>query len=393
MAANLAELRQKAKLPARQAGGSNVQAFFEANRGTLAALLPSQMPVERMLKLALGALRTTPKLMECTTESLFGAVVVCAQLGLEPNTPLGHAYLIPFEKRAKRGSEWVTERTDVQVVIGYKGMLDLARRSGQIISISAREVRENDHFEPHYGTEERLEHRPVLRCRGEVIGFYAVAKLVGGGCAFEFMSREDVDAIRDASQGYKAAETSSKRSGRAPDSPWHNNYVEMGRKTVLRRLFKYLPISIEIANAAAIDERAVTAPAALDDTVLTAEYEREDDDAPAGMDPATGEIPPPAAQAQQAQPAQQSAPAAAPAPAQQQPATQAATAEKGDDSLDDWRCALADCDTAADCDDALKSYRGNPTGAEFRELRKLCEARKAQIAEGAKSAAGFGGGE
>lgn len=110
-------------------------------------------------------------------------------------------------------------------------------------------------------------------------------------------------------------------------------------------------------------------------------------------DPATGEIPPPAAQAQHAQPAQQSAPATAPAPAQQQPATQAATAEKGDDSLDDWRCALADCDTAADCDDVLKSYRGNPTGAEFRELRKICEARKAQIAEGAKSAADFGGGE
>lgn len=384
---NLADLRQKSKMPAKQAGGSVVSAFFEANRGTLAALLPSQMPVERMLKLALGALRTTPKLMECTTESLFGAVVVCAQLGLEPNTPLGHAYLIPFEKRAKRGSEWVTERTDVQVVIGYKGMLDLARRSGQIISISAREVRENDHFEPHYGTEERLEHRPVLRCRGEVIGFYAVAKLVGGGCAFEFMSREDVDAIRDASQGYKAAETSSKRSGRAPDSPWHNNYAEMGRKTVLRRLFKYLPISIEAANAAAIDDRAVTAPAALDDTVLTAEYEREDDDAPAGMDPATGEIPPPAAQPQQTQPAQQSAPATAPAPAQQQPVTQAQPADE-DDGLDDWRAAFGECQTDTDCDDLIASYRGKPGSDEAKALRALCAQQKKKIAAG-----GFGGGE
>ena len=382
---NLADLRQKSKMPAKQAGGSVVSAFFEANRGTLAALLPSQMPVERMLKLALGALRTTPKLMECTTESLFGAVVVCAQLGLEPNPPLGHAYLIPFEKRAKRGSEWVTERTDVQVVIGYKGMLDLARRSGQIISIAAHEVCENDVFSLAYGTDERLDHRPALSRRGNVIGFYAVAKLVGGGYAFEFMSREDVDAIRDASQGFKAAETSAKRSGRAPDSPWHNNYVEMGRKTVLRRLFKYLPISIEAANAAAIDYRAVTAPAALDDTVLTAEYEHEDDDAPAGMDPATGEIPPPAAQAQQTPPAQQ--PAAAPAPVQQQPATQAPPADE-DDGLDDWRAAFDGCQTDTDCDDLIASYRGKPGSDEAKALRAICAEQKKKIAAG-----GFGGGE
>ncbi len=384
---NLADLRQKSKMPAKQAGGSVVSAFFEANRGTLAALLPSQMPVERMLKLALGALRTTPKLMECTTESLFGAVVVCAQLGLEPNTPLGHAYLIPFEKRAKRGSEWVTERTDVQVVIGYKGMLDLARRSGQIISIAAHEVCENDVFSLAYGTDERLDHRPALSRRGNVIGFYAVAKLVGGGYAFEFMSREDVDAIRDASQGFKAAEASAKHRDRTPDSPWHNNYVEMGRKTVLRRLFKYLPISIEAANAAAIDDRAVTAPAALDDTVLTAEYEREDDDAPAGMDPATGEIPPPAAQTQQAPPAQQPAPAAAPAPAQQQPATQAPPADE-DDGLDDWRVAFGECQTDTDCDELIASYRGKPGSDEAKALRALCAQQKKKIA-----ADGFGGGE
>ena len=214
MAANLPNCARRLP-PARQAGGSNVQAFFEANRGTLAALLPSQMPVERMLKLALGAPHDT-EAMDCTTESLFRRRRRALSPGLEPNTPLGHAYLILFEKRAKRGSEWVTERTDVQVVIGYKGMLDLdlPASSGQIISISAREVRENDHFEPHYGTEERLEHRPVLRGRGDVIGFYAVAKLVGGGCAFEFMSREDVDAIRDARRDTAAEASSAKHRGR-----------------------------------------------------------------------------------------------------------------------------------------------------------------------------------
>lgn len=366
MAANLAELRQRSKLPARQAGGSTVQAFFEANRSTLAALLPSQMPVERMMKLALGALRTTPKLMDCTTESLFGAVVVCAQLGLEPNTPLGHAYLIPFEKRRKQGGEWITERTDVQVVIGYKGMLDLARRSGQIISIAAHEVRENDSFKYAYGTDEQLIHEPALRNRGDIIGFYAVAKLVGGGHAFEFMSREDVDAIRDASQGYKAAETSAKRNGRAADSPWHNNYVEMGRKTALRRLFKFLPISVEAATAAAIDDRPVSAPAALDDAVLTAEYSRDDEVPPPEMNPETGEVPALSAKTEAAPPAEPSA-----------------------DGLDDWRAAFGECQTAEDCDELIASYRGKPGSDEAKAVRALCMQRKSQLA----ADTGFGGGE
>lgn len=353
-ASSIAELRKQAKLPAAKMGGANVQRFFEANRETLAALLPKQMPVDRMLKLALGALRTTPKLMQCTTESLFGAVVTCAQLGLEPNTPLGHAYLIPFEKRTKQGGEWVTERTDVQVVIGYKGMLDLSRRSGQIVSIAAHEVRSNDDFTLEYGTEERLIHKPALSNRGDVIGFYAVAKLVGGGTAFEFMSREDVDAIRDASQGYKAAESTSKRTGRQADSPWHNNYIEMGRKTALRRLFKYLPISIEIASAIAVDDCPVTTPAALDDTLLSAEYTVEHD----GHEN-EGATPQPA------QPEATEPPASAEVP----------------DPYDDWRLAFADCHTADDCGAVMASCKYSTKSEEFAAIRKICEDRKQAIAE------------
>ena len=269
MAANLAELRQKAKLPARQAGGSNVQAFFEANRGTLAALLPSQMPVERMLKLALGALRTTPKLMECTTESLFGAVVVCAQLGLEPNTPLGHAYLIPFENRQKG-------TTDVQIVFGYKGLIDLARRSGQIVSIAAHEVCQNDEFHFSYGLDEKLVHNPALTNRGEPIAFYAVAKLVGGGYAFEVMGRDQVEEIRDASQNYKFAREKGK-------TVWGQHFVEMGRKTVLRRLFKYLPVSIELATASNIESNADAGKSGNYEDALKGEYSVMPDDAPSAL--------------------------------------------------------------------------------------------------------------
>lgn len=239
---NLQQLKQTAKLPAQQAGIGSVKKFFDSQKATLTAVLPKHVNADRMLKIALGALRTTPKLMECTTETLFGAIVQCSQLGLEPNTPLGHAYLIPFRNNRKNA-------TEVQIVFGYKGLIDLARRSGQIVSISAHAVHENDKFIYAYGLEEKLEHVPAKGERGEVIYFYAVAKLVGGGHAFEVMSREAVETIRDSSSNYKFARDKG-------STVWGQHFVQMGRKTVLRRLFNYLPVSIELATASALDSKS-----------------------------------------------------------------------------------------------------------------------------------------
>lgn len=279
-----AQLAQTARTIASEAGIGNVKAFFESQKSTLAAVLPKHVGADRMLKIALGALRTTPKLMQARTDTLLGAIIQCAQLGLEPNTPLGHAYLIPFENRSKN-------ITEVQIVFGYKGLIDLARRSGQIVSIAAHEVRENDHFEYEYGLDEKLVHRPAMGERGNVIAFYAVAKLVGGGYAFEVMSNADVIAIRDASQGWKTAVRFKKEAA----SPWGAHFVEMGRKTVLRRLFKFLPVSIELATAATLDSKAAVGETqgAFED-VLQGEYTvATDDGAPgddAGVDTTTGEI-------------------------------------------------------------------------------------------------------
>jgi recombination protein RecT len=278
------ELASAARQTAQQAGSATVKKFFEANKGTLMALLPKHFDAERMLKLALGALRTTPKLAGASLSSLLGSVVTCAQLGLEPNTPLGHAYLLPFEKREKRGDQWVTTETQVQVIIGYKGMLDLARRSGQIVSIAAHEVCEKDEFRFAYGLDEELVHRPAMTDRGAVIGFYSVAKLVGGGYSFEFMSTDEVNHIRD-----KAAEKNRAKKGANGrpiiTGPWADNYVEMGRKTALRRLFKYLPISIEsLAFATAIDGNAVASAAPLEEIAFEASHREET------VDQETGEI-------------------------------------------------------------------------------------------------------
>ena len=281
------EMAEASRKTAAEAGSATVKKFFEANRGTLEALLPKHFDSERMLKLALGALRTTPKLAGASLSSLLGSVVTCAQLGLEPNTPLGHAYLLPFDKREKRDGQWVTVETQVQVIIGWKGMVDLARRSGQIISIAAHEVCEGDDFRFAYGLDEELHHRPAMKDRGAVIGFYAVAKLVGGGHSFEFMSCDEVNHIRD-----KAAEKNrAKKDNQGRPiitGPWLDNYVEMGRKTVLRRLFKYLPISIEsLAFASAIDGNAVAAAAPLEEVVFDVSQQQEGS---ASVDQDTGEI-------------------------------------------------------------------------------------------------------
>jgi recombination protein RecT len=283
---NLANLKQASKMVAREAGIGTVKTFFESQKATLAAVLPKHVSPDRMLKIALGALRTTPKLMECTVESLMGAVVQCSQLGLEPNTPLGHAYLIPFEKKRKDGNQWVTDKVETQIVIGYKGLIDLARRSGQVISISAHAVHANDHFDYAFGLDEKLEHRPARSNRGPVTEFYAVAKLVGGGHAFDVMSAEDVNEIRDASQNYKFARDKSK-------TVWGQHYEEMGRKTVLRRLFKYLPVSIELASAAVLDDVSASGRSQALDTVLDGDYitpSETDDDYSDSVDQSTGEI-------------------------------------------------------------------------------------------------------
>jgi recombination protein RecT len=223
-------------------------------KGEIQKMLPAKMNAERLLKVAQIAATTTPALLKCDVASLVGAIGQCAQMGLEPNTVLGHAYLVPFNTKRKDadGNErWVNS---VQVIVGYKGLIDLARRSGQIVSIAAHEVCERDKFELVYGLDERLVHTPAMGERGEPIGFYAVAKLVGGGYAFEFMSRHQVEAVRDGSQGWQQAVKWKKQASH----PWQAHFIEMGRKTVIRRLAKYLPLSIEFQQAATLDEQAAS---------------------------------------------------------------------------------------------------------------------------------------
>ena len=282
--AQIADLRQQsvATRPlADMKPKEQIAYLLQQKKGELAKMLPKTLSIERLLKVAQIAATTTPALAKCDVPSLVGAIGQCAQMGLEPNTVLGHAYLVPFNTKRKdaNGNErWVNS---VQVIIGYKGLIDLARRSGQIVSIAAHEVCENDHFELVYGLDEKLNHTPAMGARGHVIGFYAVAKLKDGGYSFEFMSVHQVEEIMVGTQS------------KGKYGPWKEHFVEMGRKTVIRRLAKYLPLSIEFQTAVALDNQAEAGKDQKLDTIDGDFMVVQDDDAPqhAGeIDADTGEI-------------------------------------------------------------------------------------------------------
>lgn len=216
----------------------------------LKVALPRHMTAERMARIATTEMRKVPKLAQCDPMSFLGAVIQCAQLGLEPGNALGHAYILPFDKRQKVNGQWQTVATEAQVIIGYRGMIDLARRSGQIVSIEARAVYEGDQFDCSLGLESKLSHVPDWqnpnRSRPELLRFvYAVAKLKDGGIQFDVMSRAEVDGIRA-------------RSKSADNGPWVTDYAAMALKSVVRRLFKFLPVSIEMQQAVGLDEQAET---------------------------------------------------------------------------------------------------------------------------------------
>jgi recombination protein RecT len=227
-------------------------AILESRKESIKAVLPKHMTPERVIKLASMALTKTPKLQECTPLSLYTAVLKAAELGLDCSGTLGSAYLVPFKRKFKdSGGRW-QEEYECTLIVGYRGLIDLARRSNQIQSIEARVVYMNDEFSCDFGTEGKLIHRPQFDADpGEFRLVYGVAHLMGGGVQTEVMTRTAVDKIRNSSKGYYAAN---------PSGPWHDHYEEMARKTVIRRLCKYLPMSVELESAlSADDEDVVTA--------------------------------------------------------------------------------------------------------------------------------------
>jgi recombination protein RecT len=217
---------------------ASVRKLLERFKPQMALALPKHLDADRMLRVALTAIQRNPKLLECSQVSLLASIMQSAQLGLEPDGVLGEAYLIPFGKQ-------------VQFIPGYKGLMKLARNSREISTIFASEVYQKDLFSFAYGLDPKLDHVPSdQEDPGPIIAFYAVSKLKDGGSQFVVMWKRQVDGIRNKSAGYIAAKKYDK------DSPWDTHYPEMGKKTVIRRLCKLLPSSVELQRAVALDELA-----------------------------------------------------------------------------------------------------------------------------------------
>ncbi|MGL5436943.1 MAG: recombinase RecT [Lachnospiraceae bacterium] len=201
--------------------------------------LPTVLTPERFTRMALSAINNTPKLAECSPMSFIAALMNAAQLGLEPNTVLGQAYLIPYKNKG---------RLECQFQIGYKGMIDLAYRSGQVQMIQAQAVYENDGFEYELGLHPRLIHQPAISNRGANVYFYAVFHTINGGYNFSIMSRGEMELF---AASYSKAYTSEY-------SPWKTSFEEMGKKTVLKQALKYAPLKADFQRAVSMDETIKT---------------------------------------------------------------------------------------------------------------------------------------
>lgn len=201
---------------------------------TLKKALPRHVTPDRMARIVLTALRITKNLSECSPVSFLGCVLSLAQLGLEPNTPLGHAYLIP---RKIKGHYQCTQ------MIGYRGFIELARRSGMVTNIFAHAVWPDDVFEYSFGLHPDIIHKPGDKPHqgNGITHAYAVAKIRDAEPAFVVMTKAEIEARR-------------KRSAASGDGPWVTDFVAMAQKTPVRELSKWIPQSAEMARAVLLDE-------------------------------------------------------------------------------------------------------------------------------------------
>lgn len=224
----------------------SMMAWIKGYEGQIAKALPSVMTPERFARIAMTAVTQNPTLGACTPGSFIGALLTAAQLGLEPNTPLGQAYLIPFKNKGV---------LEAQFQLGYRGLIDLAHRSGDLKDITAHIVYENDTFEYELGLEPKLRHVPAMKDRGGIAWVYAIYRLQSGGQGFEVMSFEDIEAHKK-----KYSKAASKGF-----SPWQTSWEEMAKKTVIKRVLKYAPLRTEFVRAVKDDESTFNFTADGDD--------------------------------------------------------------------------------------------------------------------------------
>lgn len=214
---------------------SEMAQFLTQRMGQIKSVVASNLTPEKMCRVALNELRNNDYLAKLAIQnpaSLVNAIVQASHLGLEIGGVLGQAYLVPY-------------KNEIKMIPGYRGLISLARRSGEISSINAEIVYENDEFDLNLGIKTEVKHKPKLDGdRGKPLIVYMVAHFKDGGSHFEWMTIDEVMKIK--------ARSSAVKSGR--QSPWDTDEAEMIKKTVIRRGWKYLPMSIEMQKASIVEE-------------------------------------------------------------------------------------------------------------------------------------------
>ena len=215
--------------------GMSIEDMIKAMAPEIKNALPEVMKPERFTRMALSTLNNNPKLRDCSQITFLAAMMNAAQLGLEPNTPLGQAYLIPYRNHGKM---------ECQFQLGYKGLIDLVYRNPNRQTVQAQCVYQNDELDYELGLEPKVVHKPALTDRGKLILVYALWKAENGGYGFEVMSKDDIDThARKYSQSYSST-----------SSPWKSNYEEMAKKTVIKKCLKYAPLRSDMLRAVSTDE-------------------------------------------------------------------------------------------------------------------------------------------
>ena len=212
----------------------------DETKAMIAAALPKICTPDRFMRVMMTAAQKNKELLKCTKQSLFEAMMSCAELGIEPDGR--RAYLIPF-KNSKKGV------VECQLQLGYKALVELVLRSGTVSNIHADVVCDNDDFE--YDTGEIKRHKIDFRKeRGAMYAAYAKATFKDGTTKAEVLSKFEIETIRNRSQAVRAA----KRYGK--ETPWDTDFNEMAKKTAFKRLSKWLTLSPELRDAIAKDDEA-----------------------------------------------------------------------------------------------------------------------------------------
>lgn len=227
--------------PVAKTPSNTIGDMLEKYRTKISQALPRHIGEKVFMRILHTEIARNPTLMKCTAPSLIGCLLQVAQLGLIPDSLTGEAYLIPYHNRKKGTYECTLQ-------IGYKGCLSLCYRSGQVMKVSAHEVRENDIFSFEYGTNEHIKFIPMEGDRGKITHYFALAELKNGAKQFVVCTLDDINEHRKFT-----------KTNNSDYSPWATHFSEMAKKTMIKKVLKYLPKSAENLNlyeAIAIDDRA-----------------------------------------------------------------------------------------------------------------------------------------